>query len=148
MISTRRARSRTSLRAGLGLAFTLLGALSACGPSAETEERQRIIAAIDALRAASADDVNGRLALADKLAHESAKTPEAIRARDVCAKGYRLLAESRKAELEVTKGLAGKDHDSAVGALKAFDEATKKLDEGRAAVTECSEANTALVLKK
>ncbi len=141
-------RHPTLRRAAIVVASAVLSCASACGPSADELERQRIIAAISALRSARPDDVDGRLALADALAKESAKTPEAVRARDVCAKGYRLLAESRRAEDAVAKGIASSDKDSAITALRALDEAQKKLDEARAAVDECGAANTALILKK
>jgi hypothetical protein len=123
-------------------------ALFGCGPGPEVEERQRIAASIAALRGSKPDEVDARLALADKLAKEPAKTPEAVRARDACSKGYRLLAESRRAEAQVTAGLQGDDKGAALTAIKAIGEAQEKLDQARAAIDECNAAATALALKK
>ena len=139
------ARSRGSLG---GLIALLATCTVACGPSAEALERGRIVAAIEALRNAPAKDHSRRIGLADQLSHEAANTPEAIRARDACAKAYRLLAESNLAEAAAEKAIGTAEPGQAARGLAALDEAQKKLDASRSEMSTCSEANTALVLKK
>jgi hypothetical protein len=122
--------------------------LPACGPSAESLECARILAAIDALRNSPATEPTGRLALAEKLASENAVVPEAVHARDACAKAYRLFAQSSLAETEAEKSFVSKDKESALDTLTSLDAAQKKLVEANALMTKCSEASTVLRLKK
>ena len=132
---------------GRALAFLLLIQVG-CGPSAESQERARVLAAIDALRDSPPGEPERRIALASQLANEGAKTPEAIAARDACSKAYRLLAESNRAESAAEKGLAAKDKESALATLTSLDEAQKKLDEANETMKECSLASSTLRLKK
>ncbi len=129
------------------IVLTAIGA-AACGLSEETRERSRIVAAVEALRNAPASDNTGRIGLAEKLANEPAHAPKAVHARDVCAKAYRLLAESNLAEEAAERAIETPEAGQATRGLTALVEAQKKLDASRSEMAACSEANTALVLER
>jgi hypothetical protein len=77
-------------RAALGLLLIA----AACGPPAEVVERERLLAAIDALRDAPSADTRRRRGLLEALERQAATTPPAVEARDACASAYRALLDA------------------------------------------------------
>jgi hypothetical protein len=82
--------------------------LCACGPSAESLERARVLAALDQLRDAPAGEVRARRKLIAALAQTPAVVPAIVRARDTCADAYRLLIDGTEMQnsvrVELDKG--------------------------------------------
>ncbi|UQA61241.1 hypothetical protein [Polyangium aurulentum] len=116
------------------LAFLFAAALAVvagCGPSAETLEQRRVLAAIDALRDAPAMDVPARRRLLDALDKQEAQSPLARRARDDCAAAYRLLIEGNEATEAVRKALAHPETapPTTLSDLAAAEEKIKKSGE-------------------
>lgn len=125
-------------------AIALLALAAACGPSAEKLEAARVLHAVEVVRAAPAGaDVEARLRLVDALEAAPATLPEALKAREFCAKGFREMFEAEallaEAEREVKKS-APMFSDIAI--LTAA--AEKKVETSRLAMTTCDLATGAL----
>jgi hypothetical protein len=66
----------------------------ACGPSTEKTEGDAVLSGVEKIRAVPSADTSARIRATDDLKAVKASTPEAKKARDACASGYRMLAES------------------------------------------------------
>jgi hypothetical protein len=125
-------------------------ALSACGPSSELEERNRVLSSIELLRTSSPDDHANRRALAAELAKVQANDPLAIEARDACAKAYTLLAEANEEQAALAAELPASKQDAEklqAGLLRA-QAAIAKIDESSEKMTVCDRASSELRTKK
>lgn len=140
-------RLRGSLRAGLCVALGLASvALGACGASAEEQEAERLLVAIERLRAAPASPTEDRTPLVDALAAASATTPAALAARDACVRAYRALEEANGAERRARKALDIVAQGGLLGAEVLTDVALaeSRLAESRDAMPTCEAAQSAL----
>ena len=125
----------------IALALLALVALVAgCGPSEEALEAARIARAIDVVRDAPNDPVEGRKQLLEKLEAEPAKGALAIAARDACVKAYRPFVEGQQLEAQVRAQLAGPAEQLDAGVLLELAGAETKLNEAKAAMPECDRA--------
>jgi hypothetical protein len=127
----------------IGIAVVLL--LCSCsGLSDETQERHRVAAAIDAMRAVPADDYVERARLADELSAMEVQSAPAKKARDTCAKAYRSLAESMRLTNVASAGLDPKSSaDPAIVVAAARDAVAEKKASDEAMV-DCSDASAAI----
>lgn len=129
--------------------------LSACGPSEEKIEAERVLRAIDVLRDSPPEPLAAREALVAELEKQPAtKSRLASEARDKCARAYRLLTEGKALQAKVSKALAqpappasadpgggGEKPASATAEmLRDFLAAEAKIKESAAAMPECAEA--------
>ena len=112
---------------------------AACGPSAEEREAAAVLRAVDVLRDAPAEPAARRRELLEELARAPAADPRAARARDECAKAYRLLLDGTALEAKVRAALAD---PAAVtpGVLGQLVEAEAKVKESAAAMPGCDTA--------
>lgn len=138
------ARPSRSLRATLCVALGLCAA--ACGASAEEQEAERLLVAIERLRAAPASPTEDRTPLVDALAAASATTPAALAARDACVRAYRALEEANAAERRARKALEIVAQGAPLGAevLADVSLAEGRLTESREAMPTCEAAQAAL----
>ena len=116
--------------------------------SAEAEEERALIAAIEALRDAPAEDLAGRKARIDALLKKPAKSPQAQRARDSCAEAYRLLVEGKEGTEGVKRALGGPGPvpKTLLADLAAAEEKIRKSSEE--AMPACEKAATELRLRR
>jgi len=122
--------------------------LAACsGKRQESDEQQRIAAAIDAIQAVPAEDASGRAELADALAKVDVKTPAAVKARDACAGAYRAMAKSTRLIDEASAGLAASSHADPARTIQAAKEAVAAEKAAEDAMETCSDARAALLLR-
>jgi hypothetical protein len=124
---------------GAALAVAALLAVVACGPSAEKLEAERVLRAIDVLRDAPSEPSAAREALVTALEREQATFPAAVRARDTCAKAYRLLIEGKALQAKVGKGLS-EPGGATADVLRDFLAAESKITESAATMPQCDEA--------
>ncbi|WP_437927027.1 hypothetical protein WMF37_49695 [Sorangium sp. So ce291] len=121
-------------------AVAALQAAPGCGPSAEQQEADALLHAIDALRDAPSEPRAAREALLAQLERQPASTPPAASARDTCARAYRLLLDATAAEarvralLEAPAGAAGPE------ALADLAAADAKVKESAEVMPRCAEA--------
>lgn len=99
-------RSRETPFFAVLVVFVLALALGACGPSQEKIEAERVLHAINKLRDSPSEHLAGREALVTELERTPAASPPAVKARDACARAYRLLVEGKKLSERVAKQLA------------------------------------------
>jgi hypothetical protein len=123
-------------------AFALV--LASCGPPEEARERYRVAAAIDAIRAVPADDYAERTRLADELASVDVKTEPAKKARDMCAKAYRALAESIRLTVVESAGLDPKSSADPTVTVVAARDAVAAKQTSDEAMAECTHASAAI----
>lgn len=124
-------------RRAVGLAIAL--AATACGPSAEKLEADRVARSIDVLRNAPAGSTASRLHLVEELAKQPATGKLAATARDTCAAAYRSLEEASLLEAQVRKAMA--DPSSMTpGMLQDLVTAGEKLEASKAAMPGCERA--------
>ncbi|MDC3953354.1 hypothetical protein [Polyangium jinanense] len=133
---------RTTLLLALGL-----GSALGC-TSAEAEEERALLAAIEALRNAPAEDLGGRKNLLSALEKKPARSPEAQRARDGCAEAYRLLLEGKEGTEGVKRALGGGGPvpTTLLADLAAAEEKIKKSSEQ--AMPACEKAAAELRLRR
>jgi hypothetical protein len=131
------------------LALAVAAALASpgfgCGPSAEAQEAARVLRAIDALRDATAEPLSAREGLVADLERQEAKSEKAARARDACAKAYRLLNEGKSLQARVEKALATPG-SSGLDTLRDLGAAEAKIKESASAMPDCDSASSALRL--
>lgn len=114
--------------------------LAACGPSAEEREAAAVVRAADVLRDAPAEAAaEQRRALLADLERAPAASPPAVRARDACARAYRLLLEGKDLEARVRAALADGGTPGA-GVLLELTAAEAKIEESAAAMPDCEAA--------
>lgn len=115
-----------------------MGSLS-CGPSQETIEADRVLRAIDKLRDAPPEPLTGREVLVTELERTPAASAPAVKARDACARAYRLLIDGKKLSERVVKQLADpKTLTLEVG--RDLASAETKIAESSAAMPACESA--------
>ncbi|HVK71444.1 MAG TPA: hypothetical protein VM694_43625 [Polyangium sp.] len=116
--------------------------------SAEAEEERVLLAAIEALRDAPAEDLTGRKNLLSALEKKPAPSPEARRARDSCVEAYRLLLEGKEGTEAVKRALggAGPVPTTLLADLAAAEEKIRKS--GDEAMPACAKAATELRLRR
>jgi hypothetical protein len=133
---------KTASLFALGLAF-VFGCMSV-----EAEEERALIAAIEVLRDAPAEDLASRKNLIEALAKKPAKGPEAQRARDDCALAYRLLVEGKEGTDGVKRALGGPGPvpKTLLADLAAAEEKIRKSSEE--AMPACQKAATDLRLRR
>jgi hypothetical protein len=136
-------RSREELFLTSASVLGMLGAMamgvSACGPSQERVEADRVITAINRLRDAPPEPLASREALLAELERVSATSPPAAKARDACARAYRLLIEGKRLTEKVAEQLADpKSLTLEVGRELAL--AESKITESAAAMPACETA--------
>ncbi|XXX76513.1 hypothetical protein WMF30_53580 [Sorangium sp. So ce134] len=130
-------------RVAAALAALALAAAPGCGRSAERQEADALLHAIDALRDAPSEPRAAREALLAELERQPASTPPAASARDTCARAYRLLLEATAAEarvralLEAPEGAAGPAAPSDLADLASAD---AKVKESAEVMPRCAEA--------
>jgi hypothetical protein len=121
----------------VGLALAL--AATACGPSAEKLEADRVARSIDVLRNAPAETTTSRLHLVEELETQPATGKLAVSARDACARAYRSLEEASLLEAQVRKGMA--DPSTMTPAmLQDLVVAGEKVEASKAAMPGCERA--------
>ncbi|TKD04538.1 hypothetical protein [Polyangium fumosum] len=126
-----------------------LGLASALGcTSAGAEQERALLAAIEALRDAPAEDLAGRKNLLSALETKPAPSPEAQRARDNCVEAYRLLGEGKEGTEAVKRALggAGPVPKTLLADLAAAEEKIRKSSEE--AMPACEKAATELRLRR
>jgi hypothetical protein len=133
------------VRANLAVLLAAV-ATSACGPSAETLEAQRVLRAIDVLRDAPTEPLSAREPLVADLERQEAKAPAALRARDACVKAYRLLLEGKTLHAGVEKQLSTPGGAS-LDTLRDLAAAETKIKESSEVMPECSRAAADLRLR-
>ncbi|WP_437608521.1 hypothetical protein WMF20_47630 [Sorangium sp. So ce834] len=124
-------------------AVAALAAAPACGRSAEEQEADALLHAIDTLRNAPSEPRAGREALLAELERQPASTPPAASARDTCARAYRLLLEATAAEARVRALLeapAGSAGPAALSDLTDLAAADAKVKESAEVMPRCAEA--------
>lgn len=141
--------------AGLTIALTLAGSnlvglsgsnlvgLSGCGPSEEQLERARVLRAIDVLREAPSEPASAREALLADLEKMQVKGEAAARARDACARAYRLLIEGKALQVRVEEQLKTPS-GATVDTLRDLAQAESKIDESKARMQDCTSDAAAL----
>ncbi|WP_437967209.1 hypothetical protein WMF04_47970 [Sorangium sp. So ce260] len=124
-------------------AVAALAAASGCGRSAERQEADALLRAIDVLREAPSEPRAAREALLAELERQPASTPPAASARDTCARAYRLLLEATAAEARVRALLEAPDGAAGPGALADLADlatADAKVKESAEVMPRCAEA--------
>jgi hypothetical protein len=121
---------------------------SACGPSAEQTERDRVVSAIDELRASTATDVASRRELVRKLREQPTSTPVATRARDACARAYDLLTEANELEAALKAEVSRGEKVDPASLATRFRRAEEALEQSRGEMVLCERASTELRLRK
>ncbi|WP_437724081.1 hypothetical protein [Sorangium sp. So ce861] len=121
-------------------AVAALAAAPACGRSAEEQEADALLHAIDVLRDAPSEPRAGREALLAELERQPASTPQAASARDTCARAYRLLLEATAAEARVRALLEAPEGPAAPAALSDLAAADAKVKESAEVMPRCGEA--------
>ena len=124
----------------LSTLLALVLVVAGCGRSEESLEAARVARAIDVVRDAPNDPVDGRKQLLDKLEAEPAKGALAIAARDACVKAYRPFVEGQQLEARVRAQLAGPPEQIDAGVLVELASAETKLNEAKAAMPDCDRA--------
>jgi hypothetical protein len=111
-----------------------------CGRSEEAQEASRVARAIDVVRDAPNDPVEGRKQLLEKLEAEPAKGQIAIAARDACVRAYRPFVDGQELEARVRAQLAGPPDQIDAGVVLQLADAETKLNEAKAAMPDCDRA--------
>ncbi len=132
---------RSARHSALGLVFAL-----GCTSASAVEERA-VITAIEQLRDAPAEDLEGRKRLIDVLEKKPAPTPEAERARDSCASAYRLLVEGKEGVASVQRWL-GRPSEAPKTLLADLAAAEEKLEQSEEALPSCEKAAAELRLRR
>ncbi|WP_437675533.1 hypothetical protein [Sorangium sp. So ce131] len=144
--SSRAAGAAARRRAGALAALAALAVLCAgpgCGRSAEDQEADALLHAIDALRDAPSEPRAAREALLAALERQPASTPPAASARDTCVRAYRSLLDATAAEARVRALLAAPAGSAGPGALSDLADlaaAEVKLKESAEVMPKCAEA--------
>ncbi|WP_437334685.1 hypothetical protein [Sorangium sp. So ce394] len=121
-------------------AVAALAAAAGCGRSAEEQEADALLHAIDTLRNAPSEPRAGREALLAELERQPASTPPAASARDTCARAYRLLLEATAAEARVRALLEAPEGPAALSDLTDLAAADAKVKESAEVMPRCAEA--------
>ncbi|WP_437483919.1 hypothetical protein WME75_43740 [Sorangium sp. So ce1014] len=124
-------------------ALAVLAAAPGCGRSAERQEADALLHAIDVLRDAPSEARAAREALLAELERQPASTPPAASARDTCARAYRLLLDATAAEARVRALLEAPDGAAGPGALSDLTDlaaADAKVKESAEIMPKCAEA--------
>ncbi|WP_437576912.1 hypothetical protein [Sorangium sp. So ce887] len=121
-------------------ALAALAAAPGCGRSAERQEADALLHAIDVLRDAPSEPRAAREALLAGLERQPASTPPAASARDTCARAYRLLLDATAAEARVRALLEAPDGSAGPGALSDLAAADAKVKESAEIMPKCAEA--------
>ncbi|WP_441290130.1 hypothetical protein ACSRUE_05720 [Sorangium sp. KYC3313] len=111
-----------------------------CGRSAEQQEADALLHAIDVLRDAPSEPREAREALLAELERQPASTPPAASAKDTCARAYRLLLDATAAEARVRALLEAPDGAAGPGALADLVAADAKVKESAEVMPRCAEA--------
>ncbi|MGK4008736.1 hypothetical protein WMF31_39375 [Sorangium sp. So ce1036] len=136
------ARRRTGRLAALAALAALapVAAAPGCGQSAADREADALLHAIDVLRDAPSEPRAAREALLAAVERQPASTPPAQRARDACARAYRLLLDATAAEARVRALLAAPAASAGPGALSDLAAADAKVKESAEVMPACAEA--------
>lgn len=126
--------------------------LAACGGGGDASPdaaaaRARVCHAIDALRRAPPEPLEARLSLVAALEQEAAGDPETARARDGCARAYRLLIEGSLLAARAGAAL-GDARTREPEVQRDVAEAEAKIRESARAMPACDEAAAALALTR
>ncbi|WP_437599363.1 hypothetical protein [Sorangium sp. So ce590] len=121
-------------------ALAAVAAAPGCGRSAERQEADALLRAIDVLRDAPSEPRAAREALLAELERQPASTPPAASARDTCARAYRLLLDATAAEARVRALLEAPDGSAGPGALSELAAADAKVKESAEIMPKCAEA--------
>lgn len=115
--------------------------------SSEAREDQAVLAALDALRDSSPDDLANRHKLIDALTKLPATSQLARESRDACAEAYRLMAEGKAGTMKVKADLErlGSIPSTAMADLAAAEE---KLKKSESAMRACQKAAVELTLAR
>ncbi|MFO0611052.1 MAG: hypothetical protein U0414_00595 [Polyangiaceae bacterium] len=132
----------------LSAVLVLLLAWVGCGPSAETVERDALVARIEALRDIPAEDTSARARASEELARMPATGPVAIAARDRCAKAFGTLAEGMRLTSLAESGVHATSSADAAATLRATLAATHLLESANTLLDQCADAAAALRLKQ
>ena len=116
---------------------------SACGPSAEKLDADRVTRSIDVLRNAPAGAPTSRLSLVEELEKQPATGTLAVSARDTCAKAYRSFEEASILEARVRKAMENPNAMTPT-LLQDLADADEKLKASKAAMPECERAVSVL----
>ena len=125
----------------LGLVFVM-----GCA-SAEAEEERALIAAIEVLRDAPAEDLAGRKGLIEALERKPARSVEAQLARDSCVEAYRLLVEVKERTRSVKRRLGGPG-PTPTALLVDLAAAEEKVRQAEEAMPACEKAAAGLRLRR
>ncbi|WP_437589395.1 hypothetical protein [Sorangium sp. So ce1000] len=120
--------------------LAVVQAAPGCGRSAEQQEADALLHAIDVLRDAPSEPRAAREALLAELERTPASTPPAVAARDTCARAYRLLLDATAAEARVRALLEAPDGAAGPGALTDLAAADAKIKESAEVMPRCAEA--------
>ncbi|WP_438034000.1 hypothetical protein [Sorangium sp. So ce204] len=121
-------------------AVAMVQAAPGCGRSAEQQEADALLHAIDVLRDAPSEPREAREALLAELERQPASTPPAASAKDTCARAYRLLLDATAAEARVRALLEAPDGAAGPGALADLVAADAKVKESAEVMPRCAEA--------
>lgn len=124
--------------------FVAVACTAGCAPSTEDRERADIAVKIDALRAIPVEDVSARARAADELARAPITTPDAIVARDLCAKAFGAFAEGMRLASVAEAGVKASSSADARATLEAARDAKALLDGIDGALDRCADASAAL----
>jgi hypothetical protein len=133
-------------RARFALGFAL--AASACGPSEQQTERDRILSSVDELRASSSADTTRRAELVQRLREQATESPVGARARDSCARAYDLLNEANLLEAALREQVGSGEKLDPVALAARFRRAEEALGQSRGEMELCERASTELRLRK
>jgi hypothetical protein len=131
------ALTTTATTAAIG-ALTMAGA-SGCGPSQEKIEANRVLTAIDRVRDAPVEPPSAREAPLTELERVQASSPPAVKARDACAKAFRLLVDGKKLSDRVAKQLAD-PRTLTLQVAQELADAEAKIEESAASMPACETA--------
>lgn len=121
------------------LAWAVLLLVAACGRSAEEAERERVVAAIDAVRDAPIRDVPLRRTRLEALRLRPASAPAVASARDVCAAAYAHLFNADDIEVEVRRAVESGEEDRP-DLPRRLEEAEADIARARAEMPACEAA--------
>lgn len=122
--------------------------VAGCGPSEEKLEKERVLRAIDVLRDAPSEPASAREALVADLEKMPVKGEAPARARDACARAYRLLIEGKALQKRVEEQLkppaGGAPSGATLDTLRDLAEAESKIGESKARMEDCASEVAAL----
>jgi hypothetical protein len=111
----------------------------ACGRAPGELERERVAAAIDAVREAPSIDMGRRRQLLQALELLPAVTPGAVGARDACVAAYRHLFDADEGEAYVRRAVEGGE-ELRPDLPHRLEEATASLAEAKIRMPKCERA--------